>query len=175
MGKADDDRQVRTAHPEQRQNDKAGDGHGADQLHGRVNEHPYPVPTCARCAKKQAPCCCQQEARHYAQRTEHDALPKCSCGCQLCQRPQCLQGRSQKQPAVSQPHGGKLPNQNPHKDGGSLLPQRRLLGRMLASAHSSSGGSMQASTSAGGFSLHSRSRRQAGCRPHWRGQRRTER
>ena len=166
MGKADDDRQVRTAHPEQRQNDKAGDGHGADQLHGRVNEHPYPVPTCARCAKKQAPCCCQQEARQYAQRAEHDALPKHGGRRQCCQRPQCLQGRSQKQPAMPQTHSSKLPNSNPCEDGGGFLPQRRLQGRILASAPAVG---MQIQ-----FSRHSRSRPQAGSRPRWRGRRHTE-
>ena len=124
MGKANNDRKVRAAHPEQGQNDKAGDRHGADQLHGRVNEHPHPMPVRPHRTKKQAPCCCQQEARHYAQRTEYDALPERSRGCQL--RPQRLQRRSQKQPAVPQPHGGKLPNQNPHEDSSGFLPQRSL-------------------------------------------------
>ena len=150
MGKADNNRQVCTAHPEQRQNDKARHRHGADELHNRVNKNPHPAPARPRRTQQQAPCYRQQEARQYAQCAEHNALPERCCGYQLCQRPQRLQGRGQKQAAVPQPHSRQLPNHKPRGQRCSSLPQR--------SRH---------------FSLHSRSRPQAGCRPHWWGQRRT--
>ena len=166
MGKADDDGKIRTAHPQQCQNDKAGHRHGAYKLHGRVNEYPHPMPARPCCAKQQAPCRCQQKARQYAQRTEHDALPERGGRRQCCQRPQCLQGRGQEQPAMPQTHSSKLPNSNPCKDGGGFLPQRRLQGRMLASPPAVG---MQIQ-----FSRHSRSRPQAGSRPRWRGRRHTK-
>ena len=100
MGKADNDRKVGTAHPQQSQNDKAGHRHGADELHGRLNKNADPTPAGTQRAQQQSAKHGQQKARQDAQGAECNALPEYSCRRQPSQRLQRLYRRGEEQPAM---------------------------------------------------------------------------